>query len=109
MPPRKPTTDVPLLVQEWILPPAATLGSSVRTKGILLEIRAKLGSALKKAVDIRGSALVLSMAEDAEREFRATSATISRNLEGIENLPIIPREIQDILSISTTERRPARV
>jgi hypothetical protein len=101
---KKPTTEVPLLVQEWILPPAATLGSSVRTKGILLEIRAKLGSALKKAVDVRGSALILSMPEAAEREFRETSAIISRNLEGIESLPIIPREIQDILSISTTER-----
>lgn len=29
---------------------------------------------------------------------------IAKKLEGIENLPVVPREIEDILTISTTER-----
>jgi hypothetical protein len=36
------------LLKTWVLPPAATLGSSVRMKGILLEIRA--GSACHEEV-----------------------------------------------------------
>lgn len=92
------------LVEEWVLPPAATLGSSVRAKGILLEIRARMPVALKKSLDIRGGVLVLSMPEPAVDDFRSASAIVSRALKGIETLPVIPREIEDILAISTTER-----
>jgi|TARA_R110002126_G_scaffold203115_6_gene350568 hypothetical protein len=95
---------VPALTKEWTLPPAATLGSSVRTKGILLEVRAQLPSALKKAVDVRGAELILSMPKTAADDFKAVSAVVSKTLVGIENLPVIPREIQDILTISPTER-----
>jgi hypothetical protein len=34
----------------------------------------------------------------------ATAAIVTRTLTGIEDLPIIPREIEDILSIKTAER-----
>ena len=92
------------LVEEWTLPPAATLGSTVRTKGILLEMRARLPSATKRSLDVMGVVLTLRMPEGFDDEFRAALAIVSKGLEGIESLPVIPREIQDILSISTTER-----
>ena len=92
------------LVREWTLPAAATLGSSVRVGGILLEMRARLPAAIKRSLDIVGAVLALRMTEGAEEEFRIASEIVSRGLVGIEDLPVIPREIQDILSISTTER-----
>ncbi|MET3900034.1 hypothetical protein ABIB57_003997 [Devosia sp. UYZn731] len=92
------------LVREWTLPAAATLGSSVRARGILLEMRARLPAATKKSLDIVGAVLALRMTEGAEEDFRTASEVVSKALVGIEDLPVIPREIQDILSISTTER-----
>lgn len=91
-------------IREWPLSAAATLGSSVRAKGILLEIRARLLPAFRKSLDVKGAALILRMPESAEDGFAALSALISKELEGIETLPVIPREIQDILAITTTER-----
>lgn len=92
------------LVQEWTLPPAATLGSSVRAKGILLEMRARFPAAMKKSIDVVAMALVLRMPEGAEDAFRTARTLVSQALEDIEALPVIPREIEDILAISTTER-----
>lgn len=97
--------DIPALLETWTLSPAATLGSSVRAKGILLEIRARLPSSMRKSLDISGRFLTLAMPENARSEFRHASAIIAKSLEGIESLPVIPREIEDILTISTTERR----
>jgi hypothetical protein len=103
--PRKQTIVAALaLVQEWTLPGAATLGSSVRAKGILLEMRARLPPASKKSLDIVGAVLTLRMHEGMEDAFQAASAVVSAGMQGIESLPVIPREIEDILSISTTER-----
>ncbi|MDP9808087.1 hypothetical protein J2W42_000925 [Rhizobium tibeticum] len=98
------TNDDAELIKEWSLSPAATLGSSVRAKGILLEIRARLALAARKSLHIEAGVLTLAIAETAKGEFRAASAVVSNALEGIESLPVIPREIQDILTISTTER-----
>ena len=92
------------LVREWTLPAAATLGSSVRARGILLEMLARLPAASKWSLHIVGTVLTLRMTADAEEEFRIASEIVSKGLVGIEDLPVIPREIQDILSISTTER-----
>lgn len=97
--------DTPALVETWALPPAATLGSSVRAKGILLEIRARLPSPLRKSLDISGTVFTLTMPESARSEFRHASAVVAKSLQGVESLPVIPREIEDILTISTTERR----
>ena len=94
----------PHLTQEWTLPAAATLGSSVRAKGILLEIRAQLPHALKKTVDIRGAVIILGLPEGGDADFHTVSAIVSKTLVGIESLPVIPREIQDILNITPTER-----
>ena len=104
MPSRQKNDANAILIQEWTLSAAATLGSSVRAKGILLEIRAGLPPAVRKLLDIRGSVLVLGMPEGADEEFRAAAVAIAGKLERIDDLPVIPREIEDILAITTTER-----
>ena len=100
--PAKKIKLAPKLNRDWTLPPAATLGSAVRARGILLEIRARLSSSLKKSIDISGIVLTLGMDDDSD--FQAVSKIVSSTLESIESLPVIPREIEDILTISTTER-----
>jgi hypothetical protein len=92
------------LVRTWALPPGARMGSSVREKGIYLEIRARLPVSERKSLTIKAGELVLQMPREATRDFASTSTFVSSMLEGIENLPIIPREIENILAISATER-----
>ena len=105
MPKRKIETNTDnWLRHEWPLPSAATLGSFVRAKGIVLEIRARLPKPLKKALDLEAGLLVLKLPPEAEDQFAAAAAVVTQALVGIESLPVIPREIEDILTISTTER-----
>lgn len=101
--PKQEKNDIELL-RSWTLTPTATLGSSVRAKGILLELRARLPAALKKSLDLEGSELTLAMPASVKSEFRAASAVIAEAMKDIESLPVIPREIQDILTIKTSER-----
>jgi hypothetical protein len=101
---RKPKLP-PHFVAHWPLPPAATLGSSVRAKGILQEIRARMPSwPQRRALTLEGATLVLGLPEDAEAEFCSVSALVETALVGIETLPVLPREIEDILAIKTGER-----
>jgi hypothetical protein len=93
------------LIQTWTLPSAVTLGSSVRARGILLELRPRLPVALRKSLAVSGATLVLAMAKEAGEEFRSIVNVVTSSLVGIESLPVIPREIEDILAISTSERR----
>ena len=93
-----------MLTRSWSLPAAATLGSAVRARGILLELRARMPSPIKKALDLVAGDLVLTMPETAGDDFREISALVSSTLVGIESLPVIPREIEDILTIKTSER-----
>lgn len=104
MAPRKKPIDEPVLTQAWTLPSAATLGSSVRARGILLEMRARLPLAMRKKLDIAAGTLTLTVPESQASAFRAAADTVTRALEGIEDLPVIPREIEDILTIKTSER-----
>ena len=98
--PKPPTR----LVREWSLPSAATLGSAVRARGILLEIRAHLPFGERALADIEAGTLVLRVPEDDSDDHRVTAEAITRSLAGIEDLPVIPREAEDILSIRTAER-----
>ena len=100
----KPKKPVLTPIREWTLPAAATLGSSVRAKGILLEIRARLPGPFKKFLEVKGAVLVLSWPENADGDAKPLVAIIDKTLDGIETMPVIPREIQDILAITTTER-----
>jgi hypothetical protein len=104
--PARRKIDVPTtLVEEWKLLPAATLGSSVRAKGLLLEVRAQLPLAARKLVNLEHGLLTLRVPEGAVHDdIRTVSAIVSDRLERIEELPVIPREVEDILTISTTER-----
>jgi hypothetical protein len=99
------TDIVTRLTKTWALPPAATLGSSVRAKGILLELRARLPLAWRKSLDVNGVHLTLAVPEESEDEYRSAVTVVGRSLETIGSLPVIPREIEDILTISTSERR----
>jgi hypothetical protein len=92
------------LVRNWPLSSAATLGSSVRAAGLFLEVRARLPMAARKSLSIKARELTLRLPESSVDAFSDSSAIVSRTLEGIESLPVIPREIEDILGISTTER-----
>jgi hypothetical protein len=104
-PKKKKEIEVPELIREWALPVAATLGSAIRVKGILQEIRSRQPSSVRKSLDMQGSALILAMPETARTSFRSTSAAVSIALQDIAALPIIPREIEDILTITATERK----
>jgi len=93
------------LTRTWTLPYAARLGSSVRSKGLFLQVRSQLPRPRQKALSVKAGELTLEMAEGEEAEFAASSAIIDRALGGIESRPVIPREIEDILGITSTERR----
>ncbi|MDM9618775.1 hypothetical protein [Rhizobium sp. S96] len=98
-------SDDPELIKEWPLPVEATLGSAVRVKGILQEVRSRLPPIVKKSLDMQSGALILIMPENAKTAFRATSSAVSKALEDIADLPVIPREIEDILTITASERK----
>jgi hypothetical protein len=72
--------------------------------GIEREIRAHLPRAVKKSVTTEVGRIVLHMAEGQTDEFRAASTKISKTLRAIEALPVLPREAEDILTISSRER-----
>ncbi len=105
MPTRRKSHLPTKLIREWVLPPAVTLGSSVRAKGILLEVRTRLPPAAKKLVQVEARSLVLRVPDNDKDEHDVLSLLVSRTLEGIERLPVIPREAEDILAISSAERR----
>ncbi|MER9713228.1 hypothetical protein NKJ13_23680 [Mesorhizobium sp. M0174] len=92
------------LIGEWPLTPAATFGSSVRARGIFLEIRARLPTEFRKLLNIESRVLTLRLSEGAENGVQVVFGIVSKALQNIEDLPVIPREIEDILTISTAER-----
>lgn len=92
------------LIKSWSLSPTATLGSSVRAKGILLEMRARLPAQFRKSLIMETGELVLAMPATAKGDFNAAVSIVSAAMREVESLPVIPREIQDILGIKPTER-----
>ena len=72
--------------------------------GIEREIRAHLPRAVKKSVTTEGGCIVLHMGGGETVEFRAASTNISKIMKGIEALPVLPREVEDILTITSRER-----
>jgi hypothetical protein len=104
MPHKHAVEASPSLIAEWPLLSAATLGSSVRLKGIEREVRRRLPWKTRKNVVATSGRIVLSMAETEQDEFDAASATISKALDGIEASPVLPSEAEDILTMSPRER-----
>jgi hypothetical protein len=92
------------LIRTWTLPVAVTMGSSVRAKGILQEIQARLPAISKKAVMLDGSDLILAMRAEEKAVFNAAVLVVSKALDNAPLLPVIPREIEDILGMKTSER-----
>jgi hypothetical protein len=101
---RSGTTSQPLTAR-WPLLASATLGSAVRTKGLERAVRARLSLAARKSLTVEANAIVLQMEESEHERFEAASAKISQVLERMEALPVLPREVEDILSISAQERQ----
>jgi hypothetical protein len=104
MTPERSTSRSRSLIAEWLLSPSATLGSSVRAKGLEREIRSRLPWAARKCITAEAGRIALRKSENETDEFRAASANVSKTLEGIETLPVLPREAEDILAISSRER-----
>ena len=103
--PRKAKQQSPKrIVHQWTLPPAATLGSAVRTRGILLEVRARLPLAVCRHLQIDSGSLVLQVPEDDDDDYSTLVEFVTNTLLGIEDLSVIPREVEDILSIKAGER-----
>ncbi|MFB2553621.1 hypothetical protein [Ensifer soli] len=92
------------LIRTWTLSAAITMGSSVRAKGLLQEIQARLPAVSRKAVSLEGVDLVLAMPADARPAFTAAASVVSQAVEEAPSLPVIPREIQDILGMKASER-----
>lgn len=91
-------------IKSWTLPVEATLGSAVRAKGILQHIRARLPTSQRKSIELESGTLCFCMPVTPDSLSAAAIQTIQQCLEDIRNLPVIPREIEDILSISASER-----
>ncbi|BCG75359.1 hypothetical protein MesoLj113a_65170 [Mesorhizobium sp. 113-1-2] len=92
------------LIAEWPLSPSATLGSAVRTKRIEREVRARLPWAVRKYVKADTGRIALRTHEDDAEEFEAASDNIAKMLETVDVHPVLPREVEDILTISARER-----
>ena len=101
--PKHEKNDVELF-RTWTLPPAATMGSALRSKGILQELQSRLPSASKKSLVLDGSDIILAMPVREKAAFNAAAVVLAKAMEDVENLPVIPREIQDILTIKAGER-----
>ncbi len=101
--PKSEKNDVEL-IRTWTLATAVTLGSSVRAKGIMQEVRARLPAISKKALSLEGTDLVLSMPDDQKAAFNAAVSVVATTMEDAPTLPVIPREIEDILGMKTSER-----
>lgn len=93
------------LTARWPLPASATLGSAVRTQRLEREVRTRLSLATRKSLTVGAGAIVLQMEESEREQFEAASAKINQVLERMAALPVLPREAEDILSISARERQ----
>jgi hypothetical protein len=86
--PTRPKTDVVAkFTKEWALPVAATLGSSVRAKGIFLEVRAHLPSDRKQLIHRDAGRLALCVREGSEDAFRSVSVIVSAHWKALKTCP----------------------
>lgn len=102
---KKPDRLVAQLIKTWVLPPSSTLGSAVRIKGIFQEVKARLSPLTKKAVELEGNEITLVLPASDKLLFNAAATTISECIAQSATFPVIPREVEDILGIKTSERK----
>lgn len=93
------------LVAEWAVPLSASLGSTVRAQGIEREIRAKLPWLTRTCLTVESGRAVLGMPEGSEAEFEDASRIVAGVMAAIETLPMLPSEVEDILTITAHERQ----
>ncbi len=93
------------LLKTWTLPYAARLGSSVRSQGLYLEIRERLPKTLRTFLTVKAGELILRVPASDPGSFSKASAVVVKAIEEVVHRPVIPRELEDILGISTSERR----
>lgn len=92
-------------VAEWPFPVAAALGSAVRAKGIERELRARLPFTLRAGLSVAAGTITLDLPDTTDiAAFEAAKAVIAKVLDGVHDLPVLPREAEDILTISARER-----
>ena len=101
--PKREKDDIEL-IKTWTLPAAVTMGSAVRAKGVLQEIQARLPGNSKKLISLEGVDLTLAMAASEKTAFNTAAAIATKVVSEAGALPVIPREIEDILTIKTSER-----
>ena len=92
------------LIAEWPLQSTTTLGSAVRAKGIERDLRRKLPWAMRKFLKVEAGKVIVYMPDGTPEEFEGVSATISQAVGGVGELPVLPSEAEDILSMTSRER-----
>ncbi|ALN74945.1 hypothetical protein [Aureimonas sp. AU20] len=97
-------TPAPPLSREWPFPLAAALGSAVRAKGIEREIRARLPFPLRAALEVEAGSIRFSLPASEAPSFETGAAVVADVLAGVASLPVLPGEVEDILTILPRER-----
>ncbi|MBB3937651.1 hypothetical protein [Aureimonas phyllosphaerae] len=92
------------LKAEWPFPVAAALGSRVRAQGIERELRARLAFPDRKHLAVEDGRIVLRFEADQEERLSAASRVVETVLAGVDALAVLPREVDDILTILPRER-----
>ncbi len=89
---------------QWPFPAAAALGSTVRAKGIERELRARLPFAMRGGLGVEAGQISLRLPDVDAAAFESARAIVDKVLTDIHALPVLPREAEDILTISARER-----
>ncbi len=92
------------LTAEWPFPVSAALGSAVRAAGIERELRARLPFPDRSHFVLEDGRFVFRIRASETTRFEIASEILSDALEDIDTLPVLPGEVEDILSISPRER-----
>ena len=70
-----------------------------------MQVRSHLPKALQNSLTVKAGELTLRMPDDLAGAFETACSIVTAALVGLESRPVIPREIEDILGISSSERR----
>ena len=92
------------LVTKWPFPTAAALGSGVRAKGIEREIKGNLSFPDRKHLTVDDGVIRLTFEPGENRRLAEASKVVEQVLGGVDTLVVLPREVDDILTISPRER-----
>ncbi|RWE20486.1 MAG: hypothetical protein EOS41_28590 [Mesorhizobium sp.] len=83
---------------------AVVMAGSSFAVSFFRQIRACLPPALKNLLHIESRLLTLRLPEGSDADVDAATAIVSQAMKDTDELPVIPREVEDILMISSGER-----